>query len=54
MTQIGDFLGDIGRGPEEEAWYNAIRKEYMAGVCVCLPHTIGVRSVAIPSVCVCV
>jgi hypothetical protein len=31
--QIGDFLGDIGRGPDEEAWYNRVRELYMSGSC---------------------
>lgn len=31
-AQIGDFLGDIGRGAEEEEWYKQIRATYMAGI----------------------
>jgi hypothetical protein len=30
--QIGDFLGDIGRGAEDEAWHVSIREEFMRGM----------------------
>lgn len=38
--QIGDFLGDIGRGAAEEAWYTRIREEYLAGNCTFDVHSV--------------